>query len=245
MNDTIDYQIVTENIASTLEPKLRFLDGTPPMWNFIVVFLAIVMMVLNKQLFKKRFHTLLTLFFQPSDEQKMTRDSSSVTDINGLSVTIVYIGLLAFIVQKTVLLFGGSSILYSGFDFYVDLCVFISAYLIVQYLAVSFFGWLLNFPIAANRHLASHLSTSIALVIVMVVISLIIIFYPNKIFLVVAIAVILVMTGFRLIKTFFEMQILTKMNLIQIFLYLCTLEIVPISVAVTMMLRLIASDCVL
>ena len=54
-----------------------------------------------------------------------------------------------------------------------------------------------------------------------------------------------IINGIRIIKTFFEFQILSKMNLLNIFLYFCTLEIIPLAVAITMLCRLIVTNCVL
>ena len=245
MNDSIDFQMVTENLTSVVEPQLRVVADFVPTWNFIVVFLAMFLMVLNKQLFTQRFQTMLAVFYQPSDIDKMSREWNPVMSINGLSVFVTYVALLGLIVQKTVLVFSGNTILYSGWDFYVDVCLFIATILILQYLFISLYGWLFNIETATNHHEVKHLSSMTSLNIMMIVFGLIILFYPVKAILIILISILLIMTGVRIIKTFFEFQILSKMNLLNIFLYLCSLEIIPLAVAMTMGYRLIVSDCVL
>ena len=244
MNDSIDYQIVIENLSSVIEPKPRVLDNLIPTWNFIIVLLAMLFLVLNKQLFAQRFK-VFSLSAKPTDVDKLTREWNPIASLNGMTVVITYIALLSLLVQKIVLVFSGNRILYSGFGFYLDVCAFVAAYLILQYLFVILFGWLFGFDKASMHHEIAHLTVAASLDIILTVFILITFFYPTKIILIISASIILIITGIRIIKTFFEVQNLSKMNLLNNFLYFCTLEIIPISVAITMMCRLIATDCVL
>ena len=245
MNDTIDFQVVTESITSMLEPRLREIEYVSPSWNFIVVLLAMLLLVINKQLYTLRFHFMLSLLLQNSDTDKMTREWNPIVSLNGFTIFVSYIAMMALLVQKIVLIYSGNTILYSGWDFYVDVCLFIATILILQYLFISLYGWLFNIETATNHHEVKHLSSMTSLNIMMIVFGLIILFYPVKAILIIIISILLIMTGVRIIKTFFEFQILSKMNLLNIFLYLCSLEIIPLAVAMTMGYRLIVSDCVL
>ena len=244
MNDSIDYQIVIENVTSVLEPKPRVIDNLIPTWNLIIVLLAVLFLVLNKHLFAQRFK-MFSLSTKPADVDKLTREWNPIASLSGLSVAIIYIALLSLLVQKIVMVFSGNRILYSGFDFYTEICVFVAAYLILQYLFVNLFGWVFGFEKATMHHEIAHLTTASSLDIIMAVFALVTFFYPTKFILMTMASIILIITGIRIIKTFFEVQILSKMNLFNNFLYFCTLEIIPISIAVTMMCRLIATDCVL
>ena len=245
MGDVIEYQLVTENMATTLEPNLRVVEYISPSWNFIVVFAAIILMLFNKQLFTQRFRMMLSVLSMSSDCDRMTREWNPIVSVNGLTVFVSYVALLALVVQKIILVFSRNIILYSGFGFYMDVCVFIMAFMIIQYLIVTLYGWLFGIEAATTHHEVAHLSTMTVLNIVMSFFGLIIIFYPIKIILIITSVIILIIMGIRIIKTFFEFQILSKMNLLNIFLYFCTLEIIPLSVAITMICRLVVTDCVL
>lgn len=244
MNDSIDYQIVMENIASVIEPKPRVLDSLIPTWNFIIVLLAMLFLVFNKQMFSQRFK-LFSLSAKPVDVDKLTREWNPIVSLSGLLVVIVYIALLSLLIQKIVLVFSGNRILYSGFNFYLEICAFIAAYLILQYLFIMLFGWAFGFEKAAIHHEIGHINMIVSLDAILAVFVFVVFFYPTKIILLITVSIILIITAIRIIKTFFEVQILSKMNLFNNFLYFCTLEIIPISVAITMMCRLIATDCVL
>ena len=245
MNDSIDFQIVTEGVASMLEPHARVIGFVSPYWNFIVVLLAMLLMVVNKHLYSLRFRMMLSVLTQPADTDKMTREWNPIVSVNGFTIFIAYIAMMALLVQKIVLIYSGNTILYSSFSFYIDVCVFITALCVIQYLVITLYGWLFNIQSATTHQEVTHLSSMAILNIVMIPLLLIIIFYPIKIVLIITISIILIIIGIRIIKTFFEFQILSRMNLLNNFLYFCTLEIIPLSVAITMMRRLIVTDCVL
>lgn len=244
MNDSIDFQIVTESLATVLEPKPRVLDNLIPTWNIIIVMLAMLILVLNKQLFAQRFK-MFSLTTKPADVDKLTREWNPIASLGGMSVAIIYIALISLLVQKIVMVFSDNRILYSGISFYLEICAFVALYLILQYLLVIFVGWLFGFEKAAMHHEIAHLTMIASLDAILAVFVFITFFYPTKIILIITAAIILIITIIRIIKTFYEVQILSKMNLLNNFLYFCTLEIIPITVAITMMCRLIATDCVL
>ena len=245
MNDSIDFQFVVENVASAMEPVPRILDNMIPTWNIIIVFMSLLFVVLNKQLYHMRFSVLLLELTQSSDSVRMTREKNPVLSLNGLTVFVSYVAMLSMIIQKIIVIYSGNTILYNNFGFYLDICTFIAFVCIIQYLIATLFGWLFGMSNATTHHEITLISTMALLNVVMVFLCLIILFYPIKIVLIISISIILIITAIRIIKTFFEVQILSKMNLFNNFLYFCTLEIIPISIAVTMMCRLIATDCVL
>lgn len=241
----IDFQIVTENVASTVEPSLRMVEDIAPSWNFIVILISMLLMVINKQLYTMRFQMMLSVFTQPSDKERMMRDRNPVASINSLNVFVSYIAMLSLIVQKIVVIFSQNKILYNNFGFYLDICTFIAAVCIIQYLFVTLYGWLFGIEGATTHQGVTMLSTMTILDIVMIVFGLIIVCYPSRIILILTSCIILIITAIRIIKTFFEFQLLSRMNLLNIFLYFCILEIAPIAVAIVMVQRLIVTDCVL
>lgn len=245
MDEIVDFQMVTENLASSVEPSLRVVEYISPSWNFIVVFIAMLFMVLNKQLYTLRFRMMLSVFSQNSDSEKMTREWNPILSLNGFSVFISYIALMALFVQKTVLVFSGNTVLYSSFSFYLEICAFIAMLCILQYLVVSLYGWLFNIENATTHEEVMHLSTMTILSVAMIILDLIMIFYPTKFIIILTAVIVLIINGIRLFKTFFDFQILSRMNLLNNFLYFCTLEIIPLSVAVVMLCRLIVTNCVL
>lgn len=245
MSEIAGFQIVTENIASTVEPSIRVMEYVSPSWNFIVILLAMLFMVINKQFYTMRFRMMLSVLTQASDSGRMAREWNPIVSINGLTVFVAYIALMALVVQKIVVVFSENTILYNTFSFYLDVCAFIALLCILQYIVISLYGWLFDIETATTHEEVMHLSTMSIIDIALIILGLIMIFYPTKFILIFISIIILIINGIRIIKTFFDFQMLSKMNLLNNFLYFCTLEIIPLSVAVTMLCRLIVTDCVL
>lgn len=245
MNDSIDYQIITQNIASGVEPQLRLMSAAVPIWNFIIVLLAMLFVVINKQIYFQRFKMMFSALTQPSDTAKMMRENTLTVSINGLIIFLSYVALLALTMQKIVVVYSGNTILYDNLGFYFDICAFIAAFCIIQYLAGNLFGWLFGIENAITYQWVLLLLGMTAANMVMIVFGLIALFYPTKFILIVISSIILIINAIRIIRTIFAFRMYTKLNMFQIFLYFCTLEILPVIAAVTMMVRLIANDCVL
>ncbi len=245
MSEIAGFQIVTENIASTVEPSIRVMEYVSPSWNFIVILLAMLFMVINKQFYTMRFRMMLSVLTQASDSVRMAREWNPIVSINGLTVFVAYIALMALVVQKIVVVFSENTILYNTFSFYLDVCAFIALLCILQYIVISLYGWLFDIETATTHEEVMHLSTMSIIDIALIILGLIMIFYPTKFILIFISIIILIINGIRIIKTFFDFQMLSKMNLLNNFLYFCTLEIIPLSVAATMLYRLIVTDCVL
>ncbi len=240
-----DYQLITENVASTLEPSLRMVEPVSPSWNFIVVFVAMLLMILNKQLCNARLRMMFSVLTQSHDNDRMTREWNPVMSFNGFAIFVAYVAALALVVQKIVVVYSGNTILYNNVGFYLDICAFIAALCIIRYLLVSLYGWLFGVVNATTHQEVTRISTMAILNIVMIVLEPVMIFYPTKFILIIIIAMILIIMAIRIVKTFFEFRILSKMNLLNIFLYFCTLEIALVSIAIVMVCRLVATDCVL
>ena len=245
MSEIVGFQIVTENIASTVEPNIRVMEYISPSWNFIVILLAMLFMVINKQFYTMRFRMMLSVLTQASDSGRMAREWNPIVSVNGLTVFVAYIALMALVVQKIVVVFSENTILYNTFSFYLDVCAFIALLCILQYIVISLYGWLFDIETATTHEEVMHLSTMSIIDIALIILGLIMIFYPTKFILIFISIIILIINGIRIIKTFFDFQMLSKMNLLNNFLYFCTLEIIPLSVAITMMCRLIVTNCVL
>lgn len=245
MNDSINYHLVTENIAGTLEPQLRDVCFVAPAWNFVVVFIAILIIVLNKQISPSRLKMICGVFYASSDFEKITREWNPVRSINGVSVIISYIALLGLFVQKSVLIYSSNDILYNNTLFYKDICIFITAFLLIQYLVVSLYGWLFGIEAATDHQETEHLSMAASLNMVLILFLLVLFFYPYKIYVMITFSILLLFEAIRIIKLFFEFKILSKRSIFNNFLYLCTLEILPTAISITMVFRVVLTDCVL
>lgn len=241
----IGFQFVTENVANSLDEKVRVLENVAPSWNFVVIFSAILGLVLIKQFAPKRLRLITSMLYQSTDIEKMTREWNPLTTVGGFIIATSYIALVSLFIQKSILIYNGNSILYGGSDFFLEACIFTSAYILVQYLIINITGWMFNTQIASQHQAITHLSMATTLNLFFAVLLLVMTFYPIRLCVIIGMVVIIIFSCVRLAKTFIEFQFLIKGETLKIFLYFCTLEIIPLSVALTMVFRMIATNSVL
>ncbi|MCQ2319370.1 MAG: DUF4271 domain-containing protein [Bacteroidales bacterium] len=242
---TVDFQLVTKNIASTLDEKVRLVDGALASYNFIVILSAMAVMVLCKQFAPGRLGAFISTLYHRCDAEKMTREWNSPASLTGFLMTASYIALLALFIQKSAMVFGGGTSLYGGAGFFLEACLFVSAFVLVRYLFININGWIFGTQPASQRHAIIHISMMTSMNFVLMTLTLILTFYQSKFWVILGIVIIIAMNIYRVVKTFIYLQILIKNGTLKNFLYLCTLEIIPISVAFTMAFRLIATNSVL
>lgn len=244
-NDSVGFQLVTENIASMLDEKVRLVDGVLSSYNFVVILSVMAVLVLCKQFAPNRFGAIISMFYHSSDTEKMTREWNPLTSLTGFSVAVSYIVLLALFVQKSVLILNGNTILYGGVDFFLKACLFVSAFVLVRYLFINIIGWMFCTQSASQHHAIIHIAMMALMNFVLLPLVLVLTFYQSKFWLFLGISIMMIFNVYRIVKTFIDFQFLIKNATLKIFLYLCILEIIPISVAFTMAFRLVATNSVL
>ena len=244
-NDNVDFQLVTENIAGTLDEKVRLVDGVLSSYNFIVILSVMAVLALCKQFAPNRFGAIISMFYHSSDTERMTREWNPLTSLTGFSVSVSYIALLALFVQKSVLILNGNIRLYGGVDFFFEACLFASAFVLVRYLFINLIGWMFCTQSASQHHAIIHIAMMASMNFVLLPLVLVLTFYQSKFWLFLGISIMAVFNAYRIVKTFIDFQFLIKNETLKNFLYFCTLEIIPISVAFTMAFRLVATNSVL
>jgi len=241
----IGFQVVTDNVAESLEEKVRVLVDVAPSWNFAVIFSTVLLLVLVKQFAPKRLKLISSMLYQSYDIERATREWNILSSFSSFTIAVSYVALLSLFIQKSILIFNGNNILYDDSNFYLEVCVFISAFILVRYLFINIVGWLFNTQAASQHHAVAYLSMAVPTNFILIVLLLIMSFNPMRFFVIIGFVVFIILTCIRLVKTFAEIQLLIKCDILKNFLYFCTLEIIPLSIAITMMFRFIVTDSVL
>jgi len=244
-DNTIDFQIVTENIANTLDEKVRILDDVYSSYNFIVILSVMIVLSLCKQFAPNRLGFIVSMMYQKSDTDRMTREWNPLTSFSGFAVAVSYIALLALFIQKSVMVLNGNAILYGDAGFFLEMCIFTGAFVLLRYLFINIDGWVFNTMTASQHHAITHMSMMATMCFVLIPLVIILTFYKSMFCVILGIVILIVLSCYRIAKTFYDFQFLTKSETLKIFLYFCTLEIIPISVAFTMAFRLAATNSVL
>ena len=126
--------------------------------------------------------------------------------------------------------------IYFNISFFFDVVVVTATIFIFNYLLTLFYSWLLKTSALLHFHVNLHISTMATTNVILMPMMLILFFYPYKFLCVIIIAILLILFSIRFVKLLIEVRMLSKLNFVNIFLYLCTVEILPILIIFKMVL---------
>ena len=228
-NQYKDFKFVAERPHEFRGPQLREVTYISAGWNFITLFVAMIFVTLNKFFAPQRFSSVISMTFRSSGGEKMARENDSFVNIVTLFVIVSFVMMVSLLIQKIFVIYGGD-ISYDSFSFFVDIMIFVTAIIIFNYLITTFYGWLFKADSLIFLHVNLHVSVMAMSNLVIIPVLMILLFYPYKSFLVFLLVILALFYLLRFSKLLIEVRMLSKLNFVNIFLYLCTVEILPLLV---------------
>ena len=225
-----DFKFVTEQSSGFDGPKERDVSYISAGWNFLVLFVAMIVVTLNKFLFPQRFLSVISMPLKNTGGEKIFRESHSFLNVMSLSVLSSFVLIISLLIQKVFVIYGNNFILHENFNFFMNVVVFVSAIMIFNYLITSFYGWLFKAESLIYIHVNLYVSSMATANLFMIPILMMLLLYPYRSFLLIGLIILAVFYFIRFTKLLIEVRMLSKLNFVNIFLYLCTIEILPLLV---------------
>lgn len=239
VNPYKDFSFVAEKPVDFDGPIVREVTFISASWNFMLLFAVIIMVVINKFLIPNKSESIMSFPFQNGNGDKMIRESYSCFSTMSLLVIFSFAILISMMVQKLYLIYGGNHILHSNISFFTDILVAVITFFILNYLLTSFFSRLFDMGSLLLIHVNMHISLMSVCNVLLIPIMMILLFYPYKFFLIIGFIIVFVLFLVRIVIFFIEIRKLFKLSFVNIFLYLCTVEILPIMVIAKMIFGVI------
>lgn len=237
MNDTIksseqyhSFKFVTEKPDGFGAPHLREVTYVSKGWNFMILFAVMILFVVGRYFSSHKFFGQMKTPFQGGSMDKSVREANASSMFTYMSVILSSVLLLSLFLQKIFLVFGDSKILHDDFGFYADVVFAVAAFFVFNYLFMAFYAWMFNNKNLLLFHVNLHISNLEIVNIILIPILMVLFFYPYKFFCILCLILITLMNIIRFIKFFVEIRLFSKVSFVNIFLYLCTLEIIPLLV---------------
>ena len=238
-NPYANFRFITETSGQYEGPIEREVSYVSAAWNFVILFVVMAFMVLNKFLSQQRFSTVISMPFQNGGGDKVMRENPSFFNLASFSVIVSFILMLSLFVQKIFVVYGGNRILHDNFDFFIEVATCVAAVFVFNYLITSFYSWLFKTDALVHFHFAFHVSAMTTCNLFFVPIILLLFFHPYRIFLIITLIMLGVFFIITFVKLLIEVRMLSKLNFVNIFLYLCTIEILPILVVSKMVVNVL------
>ena len=232
-----DFKFVTESRVYFDGPKEREVSFVSAGWNFTILFVMIILIVMNKFFAPQRFASIIAMPFQ-SGGDKMIRENHSFLNIISLSIIASFILIVSMLIQKFFVVYG-DKLCYDNLNFFLDICSALALVLVVDYLMMVFLGWMFKAEAIPLLYVSLRVSVMATASVMLIPLMMLLLFYPFKFILIIAISLLLIFMPIRFVKLLIELRMLTKLNFVNIFLYLCTIEILPLLVIFKMVLKVL------
>ena len=225
-----DFKFVTEQAYKYEGPIEREVTFVSAGWNFIILFVVMILVVINKFFAPKRFAAIITLPFQSGGGEKMIRDNNLFLNFVSLSIVVSFILMISMFIQKFYIIYGRHNILHDNLNFFWKVTLVVTTLLIFEYLLTLFYSWLFKSEGMLLLYLSLLISTMASSTLILIPTIMVLLFYPYKWFFILILVILLMLFIIRFIKLLIEVLMFSKLNFVNIFLYLCTVEILPILV---------------
>ena len=237
-NPYANFKFVAEASRQYEGPIEREVTYVSAAWNFVILFVVMILMVLNKFLSQQRLSAVISKPFQNGGDRAM-RDSQTLFSPSTFFVIISFILMMSLLVQQIFLVYGENRILHDNLPFFMDVAICVSAFLVFNYLLTSFYGWIFKSDSFTHLHFTLHVSAIATCNLMLVPMILLLFFHPYKIFLIITLVILTLFFVATFIKLLIEVRMLSKLNFVNIFLYLCTVEILPVLVISKMIVNVL------
>lgn len=217
---------VREVLVHPLQPA-----GGSSDWVFYLVLAGLFLLAVVKYLYEKRFGLLLSSIYSRSSANHLVRETS----IFG-SPSFIYL-LAIFLVASLVLIhqvFQHFNL--SGPSLWKDVLIYLQiigayfAFLLIQFILVLLAGFLFKNPETAREYIHNIIIFNLIGGVLLLPLILLIHYSHRSVFLYVAFSIISILLLIRFIRGFIIGLSDQKFSLFHLFLYLCTLEILPVLV---------------
>lgn len=226
MNDTTSF--ITSGFDGVINPMPRVNYEVLTGWNLILLAAVLLLVVINKQIYPRQFRQLLSVPGGVAHTNQLLREWSPLRSFIGFSFILSYIIVIALFVQKGFVVFSRDVSSFNGFNTFSVIIGIVAAWVFLRYLTLFFVGWLFRQKEVVARQVTVQLSISTLCFLLLQPVIWLVLYIPNSIFVWIGIGILFLAALARMILQWNETRVFSKLPSFYIFLYFCTLEIVPL-----------------
>ncbi len=227
-------------IAPTIEPVLRAeADGIG--WSIWVVLSCSVALLLCRRFAPLQFRRISALLYE-AGRHNMRRKGNTSDGLCGVVVFFIY--LIAFALSYQYVLFVFSDAAQPGFATFSCTVAVLAAIYAVKFLTLKIWAFALDTQAEVKTQIQLHTSASLPFSAAALAFGVTAYFTESPAICCIIVSVWVLCFTAKTIKIFLEICFSSKLNLFNIFLYLCTLEIAPFAIIITMAVRFMQNGCI-
>ena len=247
--DTTLCDSVVENFVTTfggtVNPMPRITYDIFEGWNLVALGVMLLLIVMNKQLFPRQFRQILSVPNGVAHTNQLLREWSPMGSFLGFTFMLAYILVMALFVQKSFVVLSRDAMQYNTTGMFFISLGAVAAWVLLRFVLLYYMNWIFDARDVVSRQMTVQLSVSILCFIAMLPVLLLLLYNPYSLFVWVGVGVVVLAALIRFILEILETRVTIKISPFFIFLYFCSLEIIPTALLLTAGVRFFSQGFVL
>ena len=227
MCDTVPAESFVTTFGGIINPMPRMTYDVLVGWNLVVLGLMLLLIVMNKQLYPRQFRQILSVPGGVAHTNQLLREWNPMGSFLGFTFMLAYVAEMALCMQKSCVVLSRDVVQYNTTQVYSVAFAAVFGWVLLRFLFLYYVNWLFEARDAVSRQATVQLSVSIFSFFVLLPILLLLLYNPYSLFVWIGFGVIAMAAFTRFVLGIVETRVATKVPSFFIFLYFCSLEIVP------------------
>ncbi len=198
-------------------------------WKFYVALSLLAFFAIFKLLFSKYIIDLFALMFKSNLKSKQIADQLLNTKLPSIILNVFYtivMGVFCYLIIQ----YYNPDLGKKHFTIIVLCIIAIGTVYLIKYLSLQFMGWLFGAKDIANTYIFTvfYFNKMVGIILLPVVAFLLLNTSITNTLIIVSLFLFVVLLAYRYLKSYLTLQKLTQVSQFHFFLYLCTVEIMPL-----------------
>jgi Domain of unknown function (DUF4271) len=226
--------LFTGHLLRTDNVQPHVINKYTPDWILGLLILCFIILAWVQLFYRKRFRQLLQAPFSKRFMNQLVREGNPFNERLSLALGLIYfIGTALLIFAMNDLLLGGHTPLHlREFSFYLMIILVLVLFWLVKVLTIRLLGTVFKTENTTRMYLLNELILNIITGLILIPILILVIYLKSILFLYISLALIILSFLFLFARGFMIGLSLTKFSYIFLFVYLCSLEILPLIILV-------------
>ena len=222
--------IFSEHLLKINTVQTRTFQRYQTDWSLFIIIIWVSIVAWVRYFYGKRFRHLLLAPFSKRFHNQLLREGDLFSERLSLAMGISYFISMALLIYQVHMLFFNGKIypVFDKFSFYLIILLLVLIYWFGKVMMMIILGSVFKTKAQTHEYLINILILNTITSLILLPALILIIYLESTVFVYITLIIIALIFLFRFFKGFLTGLSLTKFSYIFLFVYLCTLEIVPV-----------------
>ena len=227
-----DHKIFTSKDSGTTTKVLSKAENRPSDWVFLLIVVAFALLAFVQVFYKRRLKMIFQAVYARHYASQLVREGNIFNERISIFLFLIYLISFSIFIYEALRIFSVNTGFMPDFIFYLKLLGAIFIFWVLKVVIIQLSGIVFTTRQRSSEYLLNIYMINLVIGLFLICILLPMIYLNGKIFFYIGLGFLVIMFFYKLIKGISIGFSYTKFSRFHLFLYLCTLEILPLALLV-------------